>query len=101
MTTTPLALPRGTARVMAGVPAINNSLYRRIRFSVGDPETYVNRAGDVGSVQRAERGEGRVAELILDGGGVVVMSLWGRGSIGGEDFRLILDGFEPRGSGAH
>lgn len=26
-----------TARVMAGVPAVNNAFYRRLRFSVGDP----------------------------------------------------------------
>ena len=26
-----------TARICAGIPAINNTLYRRIQFSVGDP----------------------------------------------------------------
>lgn len=70
-------------------------------FAVEAAETYENRAGDLGIVQRASRGESRMAELIFEGGSVVVMSLWGRGSIAGEDFRLLLDGFEPRASGAH
>ena len=70
-------------------------------FAVEAAETYENRAGDLGIVQRASRGKSRVAELIFEGSSVVVISLWGRGSIGGEDFRFLLDGFEPRASGTH
>ena len=51
MTTTPLALPRGAARVMAGVPAINNSLYRRIRFLVGDPAALIEVPRDDGTTE--------------------------------------------------
>ena len=29
------------ATVMAGIPAINNALYRRIRFRVGDPAALI------------------------------------------------------------
>jgi hypothetical protein len=70
-------------------------------YAVEEPELFSNRAGDVGIVQRASRGESQVAEVLFGAGGVVVLSLWGRGSIAGEDFRLLLEGFEPRGSGAH
>jgi Xaa-Pro aminopeptidase len=34
-------IPPATARVMAGVPALNHSFYRRIRFSVGDPAALI------------------------------------------------------------
>ncbi len=41
------------ARVMAGIPALNTSLYRRIRFLVGDPAALIefasNGPGDAGS----------------------------------------------------
>lgn len=30
-----------TARICAGIPAINKTLYRRIRFSVGDPSALI------------------------------------------------------------
>ena len=33
--------PTSAARLMAGIPAINNSFYRRLRFSVGDPAALV------------------------------------------------------------
>jgi hypothetical protein len=70
-------------------------------YTVDAPETFSNRAGDVGIVQRASRGESRVAEVFFDGAVVVALSLWGRGSISGEDYSLLLESFEPRGSGAH
>jgi len=68
-------------------------------YAVDATETFTNRAGDLGVVQRASRGELRVIEVLFDGACVVGLSLWGRGSIGGEDYRLLLEGFEPRGSG--
>jgi hypothetical protein len=70
-------------------------------YIVDAPETFSNRAGDVGIVQRASFGGSRVAEVFFDGVGIAVLSLWGRGSIGDEDYRLLLESFEPRGSGAH
>jgi hypothetical protein len=69
-------------------------------YAVDAPETFSNQAGDVGAVQRARSGESQVAEVLFDGADVVVLSLWGRGSVGGEDFRLLLESFEPRASGA-
>lgn len=33
--------PATTARVMAGIPSVNNSLYHRIRFLVGDPAALI------------------------------------------------------------
>jgi Xaa-Pro aminopeptidase len=41
MNATQPVLRRDTARVMAGVPAINNTFYRRIRFLVGDPAAVI------------------------------------------------------------
>jgi hypothetical protein len=70
-------------------------------YIVDAPETFSNRAGDVGVIQRASSGESRVAEVFFEAAGVAALSLWGAGSIGGEDYRLLLESFEPRGSGAH
>jgi len=67
---------------------------------VDEAETFFNGAGDLGVVQRASSGELRVVEVLFDGAFVVGLSLWGRGSTGGEDYRLLLESFEPRGSGA-
>jgi hypothetical protein len=70
-------------------------------YIVDAPETFSNRAGDVGVVQIASRDEFRVAEVFFDGDGVAALSLWGAGSVGDEDCRLLLESFEPRGSGEH
>lgn len=69
-------------------------------FTVDAPQTFTNRAGDLGIVQRAALGESRIAEVFFDGAAVVGLSLWGRGSIAGEDYRMLLESFEPRASGA-
>jgi len=39
------------AMVMAGIPAINNTFYRRLRFRVGDPAALVELPGDAGQRQ--------------------------------------------------
>ncbi len=41
-----------TALMMAGIPATNSALYRRIRFSVGDPAAYLEVPGDEGASLR-------------------------------------------------
>jgi Xaa-Pro aminopeptidase len=38
-----------TARVMAGIPALNNSFFRRICFSVGDPAAWIELPPDSGT----------------------------------------------------
>lgn len=40
------------ARVMAGIPALNKSLYHRIRFAVGDPAALIELPGDDASTRR-------------------------------------------------
>ena len=40
-----------TARMMAGIPALNAGLYRRIRFLVGDPVALIEVAGGSASVE--------------------------------------------------
>lgn len=40
-----------SATVMAGIPAINNSFYRRLRFRVGDPAALVELPGEGGQRQ--------------------------------------------------
>jgi Xaa-Pro aminopeptidase len=49
-----------TAHVMAGIPAVNNSFYRRIRFSVGDPAALIELPPDSG------RGEGQAILILRD-----------------------------------
>jgi len=89
------------AASVADEAATRRGMWDEGEYVVGEPELFSNRAGDVGIVQRALRGESQVAEVFFGGGAVTVLSLWGRGSIAGEDYRLLLEGFEPRGSGAH
>jgi hypothetical protein len=91
----------GEADVVAGEAAARRDLWVEDGYEVDEPELFSNRAGDVGLVQRASRGESQVAEVFFGGGGVSVLSLWGRGSIADDDFRLLLEGFEPREHGAH
>ena len=43
--------PDAPALVMAGVPAVNNSLFHRIRFSVGDPAAWIDLPSGDGSRQ--------------------------------------------------
>ncbi len=40
-----------TAFMMAGIPALNNSLYRQIRFMVGDPAVYAELPTDDGRTE--------------------------------------------------
>jgi hypothetical protein len=71
-------------------------------YAVGAPETFTNRAGDEGVVQRASGAGLGVAEVMFaSGDGVAVLSLWGESSFTGEDFLLLMRSFEPRPSGSH
>ena len=40
--------PTRTARVMAGIPAVNNGFYRQLRFSVGDPAALLELPDEAG-----------------------------------------------------
>jgi Xaa-Pro aminopeptidase len=50
-------IPPATARVMAGIPALNPSFYRRIRFSVGDPAALIE--------LRPESGDGAQQSILI------------------------------------
>jgi Xaa-Pro aminopeptidase len=47
-----MATKQKTALMMAGIPAANSALYRRIRFSVGDPAAYLELPKGRGTVTR-------------------------------------------------
>jgi len=91
----------GEAASVADEAASRRGRWAEDGYAVGEPALFSSRAGDVGIVQRASLGESQVAEVFFGGGGVAVLSLWGRGTISGDDYSLLLEGFEPRGSGAH
>lgn len=87
---------------VADEAAARGALWSAAGYAVGPPEAFSNRAGDEGVVQRAEADGLAVAEVMLPGGGgVAVLSLWGEPSLAGEDFLLLLRGFEPRASRSH
>ena len=71
-------------------------------YTVEAGAPFTNRAGDVGLSLRASDGDLDVVEVLFDSGvGVVVLSLWGDGPFEGEDYALLMKGFEPRPSRSH
>lgn len=71
-------------------------------YAVDAPEIFASRAHDLGVAQRAARGEIEAVDVLFErADGVVLLTLWGEGSLATDDFRLLLEGFEPRGSGEH
>ena len=66
-----------TARLMAGIPAHNNSLFHRVQFNVGDPAAWIEIDGRTTMLLRDIEVH-RAREHALDAAGLRRLPCWRR-----------------------